>query len=118
MRIKWEGSLQNRIAERRNIKPEVGMGVTEYWWSDREPFEIIAVKDDRHITIRRLDYKRIDHNGAFTEAQEYEYYSNESNDTHELFFTKQGVWRERIGRSLGPTTFGVGHAEKYYDPCF
>jgi hypothetical protein len=117
MRIKWEGSLQNRIAERINIKPEIGMGVTEYWWSDREPYEIIAIKDDRHITVRRLDYKRIDNNGI-SEMQEYEYYSNDKNDTHELFLTKQGVWRERIGRSLGPNKFGIGRAERYYDPTF
>ena len=99
------------------MKPEVGMGVTEYYYTDREPWEIVAVRDERHITVRKLDYKRIDNNGM-SDCQEYEYYSNPNNVTVELFFTKQGVWRERIGRSLGCNKFGVGTASKYYDYSF
>ena len=117
MARRWYGSLQNRLDERVNKKPEVGMGVTEYYFSDRKPWEIIAVKDERHITVRELDAKRIDHN-HMSECQEYEYYSNEANRTAELFLTKQGVWRQRYGRSLGCNAFGIGHAEKYYDYSF
>jgi hypothetical protein len=116
---RWYGSLENRLMETSNMpKPEVGMGATECLWSDREPYEVIAVKDDRHITVRRLDYKRVDHNG-YGGQQEYEYFSNENNPVCNLFFTKKGVWRERYAdRSLGCTRFVIGFAERYYDPSF
>lgn len=118
MSTRWYGSLQNRLMEDSAMpKPEVGMGVTEMLWSDRSPYEIVEVKDDRHVLIRALDYKRIDNNG-FSECQEYEYYPNENNPVTMIFLTKKGEWRERIGRRLGSTRFVIGFAEKYYDPCF
>lgn len=116
---RWYGSLQNRLAESaKQPKPEVGMGVTEFYWSDREPYEIVKVIDDRHIIIRRLDAKRIDKNG-FSECQEWEYTSNPENNTTKLFLTKKGVWRERYPSGhLGCNGFGIGYAEKYIDPTF
>ena len=116
---KWYGSLQNRILENSAMpKPEVGMGVTECLWSDRNPYEIVEVKDDRHLMIRALDWKRIDE-GGFSEAQEYEYFSNEDNPVIQIFLTKQGQWRQRLGRNgLGCNRFAVGYAERYYDFTF
>lgn len=114
----WYGSLQNRLGERaKSPKPEVGMGATEFYWSDREPWEIIAVKDDRHITVRTLGTKRIDSNGM-SECQDYEYYSDPNGRTAELFLTNKGRWVERIGRRYGCNTFVIGYAEKYYDYSF
>lgn len=82
--MKWYGSMQNRLEENRMFVDEikVGTGVTEYSYSDRHPYEVIAVKDQKHVTIRRLDYKRIDNNGM-SEVQEYEYISNENNAEYE-----------------------------------
>ncbi len=114
---RWYGSLQNRLQEVSKIKPEVGMGVTEMCWSDRHPYEVVEVIDDRHIKVRALDHKRIDSNGM-SECQEYEYSSNEKNPVITLFLTKQGKWRQRIGRSLGCYSFYVGFAEEYYDFSF
>lgn len=115
---RWYGSVQNRIEEQmRTIKPEVGMGATMMGYTDRTPYEIIEVKDERHITVRALNYKRIDTNGM-SESQEYEYTSDENNATSRLFLTKQGQWRERYNdRSLG-RTFVIGYAEKYHDFSF
>lgn len=56
--MKWYGSIENRMEE--GYTPEsiaVGMGVTEYGWSDRHAYEITAVKDQKHITIREYDHK-------------------------------------------------------------
>lgn len=115
----WYGSLQNRIEERaKQPEPVVGMGVTEMCWSDRHPFEIIQVKDSRHIVVRALDHKRIDNNGM-SECQEYEYTSNEKNITCNLFKTQKGRWRERMpDRTLGSTHYVLGFAEEYYDFSF
>ena len=118
MANRWCGSLQNRLAEMtKQPKPEIGMFATEMLWSDRKPYEIVAIKDERHITVRGLDWKRTDHNGI-SESQEYEYTSNPENHKCELFLTKNGRWVERIDRHYGCTTFVLGFAERYYDPSF
>lgn len=119
MTQKWTGSLVNLLmGNGRDPEPQVGMGVTELCWTDRHPYEIIEVKDDRHITVRKLDYKRIDTNGM-SDCQDYEYYSNPDNYTLRLFKTKDGTWRERIGKNgLGCNHFAIGYAEEYYDFSF
>lgn len=78
MKRVWYGSLQNRLEEGKQFVDEikVGTGVTEYYYSDREPYEVIAVEDQKHITIRRLDAKRVDNNGM-SDCQDYEFYSND-----------------------------------------
>ena len=56
---KWYGSVNNRIMEQGKDAEEitVGMGVTEFFWSDRHAYEVIKVTDQRHITIR--EYKAV-----------------------------------------------------------
>ncbi|MBQ0165354.1 MAG: hypothetical protein KBS75_09200 [Bacteroidales bacterium] len=53
------GSLQNRLEENRQFCEtiEVGTGVTEYSYSDRHAYEVVAVKDQKHVTIREYDHK-------------------------------------------------------------
>lgn len=97
--------------------PVVGMGVTRCCWSDRHPYEIIEVKDDRHIVVREMHAKRIDTNGM-SDCQDYEYTSNENGRVQELFLTKQGRWRDRQGRKLGCDGWALGYAQKYYDYSF
>ena len=118
--MQWYGSLQNRIEERLvGARPEIGMGVTEMLWSDRVPYEIIAVKDDRHITVRAMSYKRIDDNG-FSEVQEYEYTSNPDGYVCDLFKTKRGRWVRRVGTRGVDNSSGwfIGRAERYDDFSF
>ena len=56
---KWYGNLNNRLMEQGRDAEEitVGMGVTEFYWSDRHAYEVIEVRDQKHITIR--EYKAI-----------------------------------------------------------
>ena len=58
---KWYGSLQNRLEENHDSVPEitVGTGMTEYSWSDREAYEVVAVRDQKHVTVRRMKHKHI-----------------------------------------------------------
>lgn len=109
------GSLQNRLMENaRTPKLEIGMGVTECLWSDRHAWEIIAIKDDRHITIRRMGYKCLDYF-----AGDYELFSDPNGRVINLFKTQKNGWRQRIGRNgLGDTRFAVGYASEYRDPTF
>ena len=59
MSRKWYGSLNNRLEENRQFVDtiEVGTGVTEYSWSDRQPYEVVAVKDQKHISIRMMRHE-------------------------------------------------------------
>ena len=118
--MQWYGSLNNRFMENcKGAKPEVGMGVTACYWTDRHPYEIIEVKDDRHIVIRALNAKRIDDNG-FSECQEYEYTSNPNGAVYTLYKNKKGKWVRRVGRNGVDDSCGwyVGRAEEYYDFSF
>ena len=56
---RWYGSINNRIMENGKDAEEitVGMGVTEFFWSDRHAYEVTRVIDQKHIYIREL--KRI-----------------------------------------------------------
>lgn len=99
MSKKWYGSINNRLEEnsyfngtKDNI--QVGTPCTVYHWSDRTPYEVVKVIDQKHIFIRQLDAKRIDKNGM-SDSQNYEYRSNEKNPTTELELTKWG-WKQVI----------------------
>lgn len=134
------GSLDNRLAENidfSNFKVEVGMGATELCYSDCHAYEVIEVKDRRHIVVRKYDTKRKDKNGM-SECQDYEFISNPENRTYELFLTKNGRWVERhpnfevLGYDYENSrmvtkpkkgfryghTFSVGEAREYFDYSF
>lgn len=55
---KWYGSINNRIMEQGKSADEitVGMGVTEFFWSDRHAYEVTKVIDQKHIYIRELKH--------------------------------------------------------------
>lgn len=57
-KVKWYGSLNNRLAEAGKDAEEikVGMGATEFHWSDRSAYEVIEVIDQKHIVIREYDH--------------------------------------------------------------
>ena len=113
-------------------KPEVGMGVTELLWSDRDPWEVIEVVNDKKIRIRELGYKRTDNDGI-SEHQEYEFFPNPDGDVKTLVL-RNGKWRDLKKkyvndangklvlvetRSLGRgSQWLIGSAERYFDPSF
>lgn len=145
----WYGSVVNRIEERSaQPVPTVGMGVTECSYSDRTPWEIIEVKDEKHIVVRAMGYERIDKNGM-SESQEYRYFSKPDGATRHLVL-RNGRWRDRIvkpvlvedpegevirfnddgtktrfrktgtrvSNELGCDGWSLGRAERYYDFSF
>lgn len=83
----WYGSINNRIEENRMYcdKIEVGTGVTEYYWSDRHPYEVVEVKDQKHVKVRELGHRATHINGF---ANEWELFSDESKPIKAL--TKRG----------------------------
>lgn len=71
--MKFFGSITNRLEEGKTFgEIKVGTGVTEMCYTDRHPYEVVKVIDEKHLLIRACDAKRIDNNGM-SEDQEYEY---------------------------------------------
>lgn len=79
---RWYGSVNNRIEENNMFCDEikVGTGMTEYRWSDREAYEVIEVKDQKHVTVRKYDHKL--KGDAF--SNDWELISNEDNPTYDM----------------------------------
>lgn len=80
---KWYGSVQNRLEEDRQFCDEitVGTGVTEYHWSDRTPWEVIEVRDQKHVTVRAMDHVHV---GDGQMDNNWKLISNPDNPTRQL----------------------------------
>lgn len=92
--MKYYGSVQNRIMENQNEIPEikVGMGVTEYLWSDRNAYEVTKVVNQKDVFIRRYDVKNV---GAGFGDNTWELISNPDGYEKEVVF-RYGNWYEKI----------------------
>ena len=84
----WYGSLNNRLEENRMFCDEikVGTGMTEYYWSDRHPYEIVEVTDQKHIKVRELGHKCVGEPMTNT----WELFSNPDNPIRTM--TKRGKY--------------------------
>ena len=109
------GSLINHLASRASAPlPAVGMGATILAWSDRYAATIIYVSASRKLVRVQHDRsRRTDNNGAFTEAQSYEY-SRDPNGSVETYRLGKRGWRAQ-GGGCGLL---IGHREEYRDPHF
>lgn len=94
--MKFYGNINNRVDENcyfgdtyGNIK--VGTPCTVYLWSDRHAYEVIEVKGQDRLVIRRLKAIRTDDYGM-SDMQEYEYKSNPTAEPEEIKLAKNG-WR-------------------------
>ena len=83
MSRKWYGSIQNRLEEDRQHCDEitVGTGVTEYGWSDRHPWEVVDVRDQKHVTVRAMDHIHV---GDGHMDNNWKLVSNPDNPTRQL----------------------------------
>lgn len=89
----WYGSVHNRLEENKQFCDEIkiGTGVTEYLYSDRHPYEVIDVADQKHVYIRELDHKLI----GEPYSNDWELISNENNTVY--YLTKRGkYWYKTI----------------------
>ena len=82
--MKWYGSVDNRLEENRMFCDEIkiGTGVTEYSWSDRTPYEVIEVRDQKHVTIRKMDHKP--RPGSAPMSNDWVLISNPDNPTYDM----------------------------------
>jgi hypothetical protein len=135
------GSINNRLSESCSAFPldyeiKVGLGGTDYMWSDRKPYTVCVVHNNwknkgyEIIGVQADDYKRIDTNGM-SEDQDYEFTTNIENTVHylksEKVQTKNGImkiyqpvrWNNKTNRwNKGGTAVTLGHRKAYYDFSF
>ena len=95
----WYGSINNRLEENKMFckEIEVGTGMTEYSWSDRDAYEVVEVKDQKHVAVREYDHKL--KGGAY--SNDWELISNENKPIRWL--TKRGnywYWTVIIDKSV------------------
>jgi hypothetical protein len=108
------GNLMNRIAETiRPAIPQVGMGATILYHSDRSAYTIIAV-DGKQITIQRDKVTRIDKNGM-SESQDYTYAPSPQGEIKTATLRKNGTYVIRGDALRGGTIVRVGVRDEYYD---
>ena len=86
MARRFYGSLDNRFEENRQFCDtiEIGTGMTEYYWSDRHAYEVVEVKDQKHVKVRKYDVKHV----GDSYENKWELISNEENPVREM--TKRG----------------------------
>lgn len=91
---KWYGCLQNRIEEDKQFCEEikVGTGMTEYGWSDRHPYEVIEVINQKRVIVRKLDHRHV---GDGHMDNNWELISNPDNATRTM--VKRGnYWYDEV----------------------
>lgn len=99
------------------IKPEIGMGATILYWSDRTPCTIIRIsKSGKHIVVQCDQYKIVSGSEVDGSA-EYEYNRNENGSVYDFTLRKNGRWVKK-GESIKGLALGIGERYRYYDPCF
>lgn len=86
---KWYGSIQNRLEENKMFcnKIEKGTLLTEYFYSDCHPYEVVEVINQNHVYVRALDYKSV----GPAMSNTWELVSNPNNKTLELK-KRYGFW--------------------------
>ena len=114
---KWYGSVSNRLEENKMFVDEitVGTGVTEYMWSDRHPYQVVEVIDQKHVYVKPMKHKLVGE--PYTNNWELSLYE----EAPPRLLTKWGkywYWTRRnnlnhIFRERANVSFGV--AEYYYD---
>lgn len=94
--------------------PEIGMGATIIYYSDREPATVIQVTHNGKRIVLQEDFaKRTDNNGM-SESQDYEYSTNPNGTIHIATKRKNGEYR-LVGEK---TLVHLGARRKYYDYSF
>ena len=100
MNREWYGNLTNRLEENKMFCDEikVGTGMTEYSYSDRHPYEVVEVIDQKHVKVRKMDHKHV---GNDEMDNNWELVSNENNSVRAL--TKRGnywYWTVVVTRDI------------------
>ncbi|MDD3029864.1 MAG: hypothetical protein PHS57_06265 [Alphaproteobacteria bacterium] len=115
------GGLMNRLGERAiGPEPEVGMGCTEFMYSDRHAYTVVEILSKpgtpvKRVVVTRDIATRIDNYGM-SDAQDYEYTTDPNGIRRILRLNKWGQWKEE--GSPDGSSYGMGRRDEYYDYTF
>ena len=108
-------NIMSMIMENNNLKPEIGMGCTILYYTDRHAATIIGVsKSGKVVTVQEDKAIRTDKNGM-SESQSYRYERDTNGKTQTFSLRKNGIWRAR--KSTHPTLH-IGDKNHYHDYLF
>lgn len=107
------------MAASKQPAPEVGMGATQMYYTDRHACTVVEVsKSGKRIAVVDDIATRTDNRGMTDSGQEYSY--EPGNPEAKLYYTlrKNGTW-VREGESMnGGTKLALGHRSHYRDFSF
>lgn len=111
------GSLHNMlISGSRMDVPQVGMGATILYWTDRHACTITEVsKSGKFVRVVEDKAIRTDSNGM-SDCQSYRYEPGEGSP-RTFTLRKNGAWVEQ-GSSMRGTRLAIGARRHYYDYSF
>lgn len=111
------GSMINQLSSNATPpQPEVGMGATMLYWSDRVAGTVIEVKGKR-LVWQEDNATRADQNGM-SDAQTYTYTPDPEGRVEVFTLRKNGRWVREGDSMQNGTCLGLGYRRKYYDFSF
>lgn len=110
------------------VKPEVGMGATLCYYTDREAATVTTIWEARgktYITVQEDEAKRTDNYGM-SDTQYYEYTRNPNGRIHNYRWNERRLIWDRVvknpetGRWVKSSSphLALGYRRKYYDYSF
>lgn len=129
MRNVTNNLISNVIIESSiGVKPEIGMGATLCWWTDREAATVTAIKEiggKLYIDVQEDFAVRTDENGM-SDSQSYDYRPNPEGRKWTYRWNEKKLLWEGVSFSQetkrwkknGNPALSLGRRSKYYDYSF
>lgn len=108
--------MNSIYARVKSPQPEVGMGASILYFSDRSACTIIEASD-KMVVVQRDKVFRVDQNGM-SESQQYDYERDPDGVKSVFTLRKNGRWVLRGDDMKGGTVLLVGVRSEYYDYSF
>lgn len=104
------------------VKPEVGMGMTEYLYSDQHAYTVVELVSDSTIRVQRDKATRTDSNGM-SDCQSYKYEPNSEGGIATLTLRRtkrhpEGVWARKGESVKKGGRWTLNRREEYHDYSF
>lgn len=96
-------------------KIEIGMGATRLMVTDRHPYTVVEIINDRTIVVQEDNARRLDRNGQ-SESQQYEFTPNPNGERVILTKRKDGRWVQKGVPLNAGSNWRIGERMKYIDP--
>lgn len=112
------GSFHNQVfAQSAQPVPEVGMGATILYYTDRKAATVVVVYSPKLIQVRTDKAIRTDKNGM-SDSQSYDYQPDPDGVHHWFSLRKNGKWVMKGESMTNGTPLALGFRREYHDYSF